>query len=99
MSYKKVSLILFLVLAGFGIWSLVNVLGDAGHSGATPSLASGSSFLPFDYIKEEPTIQEELSEAKARALTWRGEHSLVAISMRFADGLGYDFLRHYNYVF
>lgn len=97
MKYSKIiSWSLFLVLAGLGVWGVAHSIID--RRDVTPTLAAGS-FLQLDYIQEEPAIKAELVQAQKSAKRWNAAAELVAISMRFDDGLNYDVLQRYAYVF
>lgn len=94
MNYKKLILVLFLFLSALGLLTLKGSLSSANQT-----VNDSNSFLELDYIKEEVAIQKELLEAKNKALSWKKDATLLAISMEFYRGLHYDFLEQYNYIF
>jgi len=99
MKYRKVFITLFLILAGIGIigWFKVQTAQNNAQI-ASPSLAQ-ESFLTLDYIKEDVAIKSELASAELHAKRWQADAKLVAVSIKFEDGLNYEFLKQYNYVF
>ena len=99
MKYRKVFLTLFLMLAGVGLvgWFRVQVAQNNVYI-ASADLIEGS-VLTLDYIKEDPAIKSELMTAKVRAQRWQADARTNAVSIKFEDGLSYEFLKQYNYVF
>ena len=99
MSYKKIFLALFLILSGFGIWwGLFNYFTSSDSTSIIPSFASGS-FLSLDYIKEDSIFRQELKSIKNMIQIQSPNTDLLAISMEFDNGLNYDYLESYNYIF
>jgi len=98
MNHKKIFLILFLILSGFGIWGVSNYFVSNGSASIMSSFASGS-FLSLDYIKEDSVFRQELQSIKNKIQTQSPNADLLAISMKFDDGLSYDYLESYNYIF
>jgi len=99
MSYKKILLTSVLILSCFGAWA---VYGTFGQSIASKSLYPdlvGNSFLAMDYIKEGPIFKSDLGIAKTKASSQQPSSSLVAISLKFENGLSYGYLTNYTYVF
>lgn len=99
MNYKKIFLTLFLMLAGAGLigWFSVQATQNNVHV-VSPSLAQ-ENVLTLDYIKEDVTIKTELAGAKLQAKNWQSDAQITAISIKFEDGLSYEFLKQYNYAF
>lgn len=99
MNYKKIVLLLFLFLSAAGIWIVADSPLSSANQLVSNSQISPRSFLELDYIKESDVIEQDLDLAKDKAHQWQTDAGLMAISMEFENGLNYDALEQYNYVF
>jgi hypothetical protein len=95
MNYNKIILALFLILAG---WGITTYFSDTSQA-VTGDQLSIASFLELDYIKEDPVIQQEIQQAQEKARGWQTDAKLTAVSVQFKNGIHYDCLEQYNYVF
>lgn len=99
MKYRKIFLTLFLMLTGALLIGWFKVQATQNTGSMAPVTLAEESVLTLDYIKEDATIKSELMVAKSQAKSWQPDAQIAAISIKFEDGLSYEFLKQYNYAF
>jgi hypothetical protein len=87
------------MLAGVGLIGWFKVQAAQNNVHVEASNLAGENVLTLDYIKEDATIKSELVAAKLQAKSWQQDAHVVAVSIKFEDGLSYGFLKQYNYAF
>ena len=98
MNYKRILLVSFLILSSFIVWTAYASSTEKIPIIPSINLAT-DSFLSLDYIKEDAVFRQELLDIKNKIKKQYTEAELVAISLKFEDGLNYNYLTNYTYVF
>lgn len=98
MNYKRILLVGFLILSSFVAWTAYAASTEEATKISDINLAADSS-LVLDYIQEDATFRQELTDVKNRVEKQYLGAELVAISLKFEDGLNYSHLKNYAYVF
>lgn len=98
MNYKRILLVSFLILSSFVVWTAY--ASSTEQEAVIPDIdLANDSFLNLDYIKEDIVFKQELLDVKNKIKNQYQQAELVGISLRFEDGLNYDYLTNYAYVF
>lgn len=98
MNYKKTLLVSFLILSSFIVWTAYAVSTEEISKVSGINLAT-NNFLNIDYIQEDAMFRQELLDVKSKIIKQYQQAELVAISLKFEDGLNYDCLVNYTYIF
>jgi len=99
MRYKKVLLALVLILPCFAIWAAYSAFGQSLTNSSDISNTSEGSFLTLDYIKEDADFKSDIGEAVGQVISSYPSADLIAMSLKFEDGLTYNHLANYSYIF
>jgi len=99
MSYKKILLALVLILPCFAIWAAYSAFGQSLTNSSEISNTSEGSFLTLDYIKEDAAFKSGIDEANNQVSFSYPSADLIALSLKFEDGLTYNHLANYSYIF
>jgi len=98
MNYKRILLVSFLILSSFVVWTAYASSTEETSLDLDINLAT-DSFLNLDYIEEDSVFRQELVDVKDKINKQYQQAEMIAMSLKFEDGLNYDYLTNYTYVF